>query len=143
MLKPEPRASLSARLDIPARKRVENAVTSAGSENAPETGFPAGQAATDEYASSERLASSHRRDPANKSKKDQLLALIAKSGGARISVLTERLGWQPHTVRAALSGLRKKGHQILASKAPKTGEAVYRLMPPAKMRVDDPEVLAP
>lgn len=118
-------------------------MTSAISENAPETDLSAGQAATDKHAISERLALSHRRDPANKSKRDQLLALIAKSGGARISVLTERLGWQPHTVRAALSGLRKKGHHILASKAPKTGEAVYRLMSPAKMRVDDPEVLAP
>ncbi len=65
-----------------------------------------------------------------KSKKDQLIALIAKADGARISVLVERLGWQPHTVRAALSGLRKEGHQILASKSPRTGEAVYRLMTP-------------
>lgn len=70
-----------------------------------------------------------------KSKKDQLIALIAKADGARISMLVERLGWQAHTVRAALSGLRKEGHQILASKSPRTGEAVYRLITPLVTQV--------
>ncbi|MDO9415510.1 DUF3489 domain-containing protein [Pararhizobium sp.] len=32
---------------------------------------------------------------AKKSKKDQLATMIAKPDGARISVLVERLGWQP------------------------------------------------
>ena len=68
--------------------------------------------------------------PAKKSKKDQLVALIAKPNGARVSVLVERLGWQAHTVRAALSGLRKLGYQIVNSKAPKTGEAIYRIVTP-------------
>ncbi len=63
--------------------------------------------------------------PAGKSKKDQLIALLSKPNGARISVLVERLGWQAHTVRAALSGLRKQGLEIATSKSPKTGEAVY------------------
>jgi hypothetical protein len=47
-------------------------------------------------------------------------------------VLSERLGWQAHTVRAALSGLRKQGHQILATKAAKTGEAVYQVVKPTE-----------
>lgn len=37
------------------------------------------------------------------------------------------LGWQPHTVRAALSGLRKKGYQISSTKDA-AGVAVYRVM---------------
>ncbi|WJH39071.1 DUF3489 domain-containing protein [Aliirhizobium terrae] len=82
------------------------------------------------------------RRPATKSKRNQLLALIAKPAGTKISVLTERLGWQAHTVRAALSRLRKQGHSILATKAPKTGEAVYRLVPPTQGNVDDPQVAA-
>jgi predicted ArsR family transcriptional regulator len=73
-----------------------------------------------------------RRPKSNKPKKHQLLALVTKTGGTRISVLTERLGWQAHTVRAALSGLRKQGHQILATKAAKTGEAVYQVVKPAE-----------
>lgn len=79
--------------------------------------------------------SSDRARGGKKSKKDQLIALIAKADGARISVLVERLDWQAHTVRAALSGLRKEGHQILASKSPRTGEAVYRLITPLVTQV--------
>ncbi|WP_425416333.1 DUF3489 domain-containing protein [Oricola indica] len=46
--------------------------------------------------------------PAAKSKKDQLVALLSKPNGACISVIVERLGWQAHTVRAALSGRRTR-----------------------------------
>ena len=60
-----------------------------------------------------------------KSKKDQLIGLLSKPNGARVSVLVERLGWQPHTVRAALSGLRKQGFEVATSKSAKTGETVY------------------
>ncbi|MFZ2099913.1 MAG: DUF3489 domain-containing protein [Oricola sp.] len=63
--------------------------------------------------------------PGTKSKKDQLVALLSKPHGARISVIVERLGWQAHTVRAALSGLRKQGIEIATSKSAKTGETVY------------------
>ena len=65
---------------------------------------------------------------AAKSKKDQLVALLSKPNGARISMIVERLGWQAHTVRAALSGLRKQGVEVAASKAPKTGETVYTIV---------------
>lgn len=64
-----------------------------------------------------------------KSKKDQLVALLSKPGGARISVLVERLGWQAHTVRAALSGLRKQGLAIAVSNSARTGETVYAITP--------------
>lgn len=80
--------------------------------------------------------------PTTKSKKDQLLALVAKPAGAKVSLLTERLGWQAHTVRAAISGLRKQGHLVLATKAQKTGEAVYRLVPSAQVTADDPQVVS-
>ena len=70
-------------------------------------------------------------------KKDQLIALLSRKGGACISVISERLGWQPHTVRAAISGLRKKGLDIATSKAPASkgsktsqgaGETVYAIV---------------
>lgn len=62
-----------------------------------------------------------------KSKQDQLVALLSKPNGVRVSVISDRLGWQAHTVRAAISGLRKRGHEIVTSKAPKTGEMVYAI----------------
>jgi hypothetical protein len=63
-----------------------------------------------------------------KSKKDQLVALLSKPNGARVSVIVQRLAWQAHTVRAALSGLRKQGFEIATSKSSKTGEAVYAIV---------------
>jgi len=62
-----------------------------------------------------------------KSKQDQLVALLSKPHGARLSVISERLGWQAHTVRAAISGLRKRGHDLVSSKSTKTGEMVYAI----------------
>ncbi|MCG6118857.1 MAG: DUF3489 domain-containing protein [Aquimonas sp.] len=64
---------------------------------------------------------------ARKSKKEQLIGLSSKPNGARVSVLIERLQWQGHTVRAALSGLRKQGFEVATSKAAKTGETVYAI----------------
>lgn len=61
-------------------------------------------------------------------RKQQLLMLVARPGGASIESLAETLGWQKHTVRAAVSGLRKCGHVVLASRSAITGETVYQLM---------------
>lgn len=74
-------------------------------------------------------------------KKQQLLHLISQPGGMRIGELVERLGWQAHTVRATLSGLRKRGHVILASKASGTGEAIYKLMPGSIRAANSGEVV--
>ncbi len=67
------------------------------------------------------------------SKKELLVELLSKPGGARVSKLVERLSWKSHTVRAALSRLRKQGHQIKTSKSAKGDEAVYSIVgaPPA------------
>jgi biotin operon repressor len=62
-----------------------------------------------------------------KSKQDQLVALLSKPNGVRVSVISDRLGWQAHTVRAAISGLRKRGYEIVTSKSQKTGEMVYAI----------------
>jgi DNA-binding MarR family transcriptional regulator len=62
-----------------------------------------------------------------KNKQDQLVALLSKPNGVRVSVISKRLGWQAHTVRAAISGLRKRGHEVVTSKSPKDGELVYTI----------------
>lgn len=46
------------------------------------------------------------------SKAAALLEMLQRKGGASLDDMTERTGWQPHTVRAAMTGLRKKGHVI-------------------------------
>lgn len=73
-----------------------------------------------------------------KSKQDQLVALLSKPNGVRVSVISERLGWQAHTVRAAISGLRKRGHEVVTSKSQKTGEMVYAINAGPKEGESDP-----
>jgi hypothetical protein len=52
--------------------------------------------------------------------------LLGRKGGASISQLMAVTGWQAHTVRAALSGLRKRGAGITRSSNAK-GVSVYRI----------------
>lgn len=47
----------------------------------------------------------------------QLITLLQRDGGASIVELTTTLGWLPHTTRAALTGLRKKGRDIIKWRA--------------------------
>jgi Fic family protein len=45
-----------------------------------------------------------------------VLTLVERGEGATSAELVGAAGWQAHTVRAALSGLRQKGHVIEISK---------------------------
>jgi predicted ArsR family transcriptional regulator len=61
-------------------------------------------------------------------KKDQLIKLLGTKSGADIKSLSEKLGWQQHTTRAALSGLRKAGYQIAAVKAGNGKPSRYQII---------------
>jgi hypothetical protein len=70
-----------------------------------------------------------RRSPATSgrpSKKAAIVALLARPNGAAISDLTEATAWQAHSVRAALTGLRKEGQELLRAKDA-AGVTHYRL----------------
>lgn len=49
-------------------------------------------------------------------KATMVLKLLQRAGGATLRELIEATGWLPHTTRAALTGLRKKGYSIERSK---------------------------
>lgn len=49
-------------------------------------------------------------------KADTVLAFLRRAEGATLSDLTAATGWLPHTTRAALTGLRKKGHVLVKGK---------------------------
>ncbi len=49
---------------------------------------------------------------AKPTKIESILKLLHRPNGASIVQLQKTAGWQPHSVRAALTGLRKKGHTI-------------------------------
>ena len=68
-------------------------------------------------------------------KQARLVDYLSRPWGMSIADLSRLLGWQPHTVRAALTGLRKKGYQVTSAKDDK-GTVVYRATPPLKAASD-------
>ena len=55
-------------------------------------------------------------------------ALLARPEGALLADLCEATGWLPHTCRAHLTGMRKKGAH-LARHRRDDGQSVYRMLP--------------
>ena len=45
-------------------------------------------------------------------KQDAVVAMLSSPAGVTIDTLMDHTGWLPHTTRAVLSGLRKRGHVI-------------------------------
>jgi len=61
------------------------------------------------------------------SKQALLVAMLSKPKGATLGQLVEATGWLPHTTRAALTGLRKRGFAIERAADDKLG-SVYRIV---------------
>ena len=61
-------------------------------------------------------------------KKDLLIKLLSARTGADIKTLSEKLGWQQHTTRAAMSGLRKAGYEVASETPAKGGMTKYRIL---------------
>jgi DNA-binding MarR family transcriptional regulator len=64
--------------------------------------------------------------PTRASKTASIIALLQRDGGATVPELITATGWLPHTTRAALTGLRKKGHAIERSK--RDDATCYRIL---------------
>ena len=64
------------------------------------------------------------------SKAAQVLTMLKSPEGATIAQLVAATDWLPHTTRAALTGLKKKGHAITSEKL-EGGARVYRAAPGA------------
>lgn len=55
-----------------------------------------------------------------------ILGLLTRNQGATLDQLIEATGWLPHTTRAALTGLKKKGFQVTSTKT--DGVRTYRVV---------------
>ncbi len=53
--------------------------------------------------------------------------LLRRPGGATVADLMTATGWQQHSVRAVLSGLRKQGAKLEKAKDPASG-TIYRII---------------
>jgi len=81
--------------------------------------------------------------PKPKTKKAQMIQMLRRKFGADIATISAKLGWQPHTTRAALSGLRKAGVTVIREEASGSQPARYRIMaasPAAVARGSEDEV---
>ena len=58
-------------------------------------------------------------------KQSQIIDLLRSDGGVPLASIVAATGWQAHTARAALSGLRKQGHAIERCKI--EGETRYAI----------------
>ena len=74
-------------------------------------------------------------EPPAGTKRAELSAMLARPEGASVAEIGQRLGWLPHTVQAAITGLRKAGRAVTRSKDA-DDRSVYRLAPvePASQR---------
>jgi hypothetical protein len=64
--------------------------------------------------------------PRSGSKQALIISLLSRAKGATLDQLVAATGWLPHTTRAALTGLRKKGHALAKRENP-SGQTVYRI----------------
>lgn len=61
-------------------------------------------------------------------KQAALLAVLQRPAGATISQMCTKTGWQSHSIRAALTGLRKRGVQLSRARDA-SGTTIYRAGP--------------
>lgn len=58
-------------------------------------------------------------------KQDLAVGLLRRESGASLNELVEATGWLPHSTRAALTGLKKKGHLVFKEK--REGNTFYSI----------------
>jgi hypothetical protein len=64
--------------------------------------------------------------PLTSTKRALLIGMRERPEGASVAEIGQRLGWLPHTVRAAMTGPRHAGREVTRSKDA-TRQSVYRL----------------
>ena len=70
------------------------------------------------------------RDPRPGSKLESVLGQLRSKSGATLVELVAATGWLPHSARAALTGLRKRGYELTLTRGERGGASVYRAVAP-------------
>ena len=109
-------------------KRYSLVLTKAGHAAAARVGRVAEEKRSAAGQSTEARAPSAGKDaitPRSGSKLAGVIDLLRREDGAPVSELMAITGWLPHTTRAALTGLRKRGYAVVRQVA--DGGSVYRI----------------
>lgn len=75
-----------------------------------------------------REPAARQRKPGCGPKTLQLIRLVSDRAGADAAAIGRKLGWQPHSTRAAIAGLRKAGFSIAFEKGADGKPGRYRLI---------------
>jgi hypothetical protein len=65
--------------------------------------------------------------PREGSKKAQVIIMLERKGGATLTEIMKKMGWQQHTVRGFMAGAMKKAGYRVQSFKPEGGERSYKL----------------
>ena len=61
-----------------------------------------------------QAASNNKPEPTTKN--HQIIDVLSREGGATLEEMSTLVGWQVHSMRAFMTGLKKKGHVIESDK---------------------------
>jgi hypothetical protein len=89
---------------------------------------PVGDAVAAKAASTARLVAIDAGVPRPASKQARLIAMLSSANGCSIDEAATAFGWLPHTTRAALTGLRRKGHRIERVKGEAGARSRHRII---------------
>jgi predicted ArsR family transcriptional regulator len=64
---------------------------------------------------------------APETKKAQLIRMLSEKTGADVEAISKILTWQPHTTRAAITGLKKAGYEVVVEKSEPDRPTRYRI----------------
>jgi hypothetical protein len=86
--------------------------------------------------------------PRGGTKLARVLELLRRNFGATLEELIAATDWLPHTMRAALTGLRKRGYAVAIDRSDKERGSTYRVrsdetidVEPAGLQSDDPSTI--
>jgi hypothetical protein len=66
--------------------------------------------------------------PREGTKASQIVTLLQREDGATLAELVAATGWLPHTTRAALTGLRKRGYPVMLDRSDNERGSAYRIV---------------
>ena len=81
--------------------------------------------------------------PKRVTKQAKLIALLEREDGADIAALSKALGWQAHTVRAALSRLKSAGYMLDKYSGGKPLRTFYRIEGTPEQKTTASKLLPP
>ncbi len=65
--------------------------------------------------------------PKEASKLSKVILMLSQDESITVQEISKAMGWLPHTTRAALTGLRKRGVKIVKNKIDGKGSSSYRI----------------